>query len=126
MGRRNDYNREQRMRRAAGMADRGYSVPEMAHALAVSEFTVYLWLRIVRPGHVQAPHARHLAAATAAGYATVQAAVVGLAEAGATYLEIEARLGMCAATVARYLQREQAQRALRRSRRRGLKRETED
>lgn len=125
MGRRNDYDRAARMRRAGVLADRGYSVPETAQALDVSQFTVYLWLRVIRPGHVQSAHARHLALAKAAGYPAVQAAVVGMAEAGATYQEIEARLGMCASTVAHYLQREQAQRPLRRTRRRGLKPEVD-
>lgn len=123
MGRRNDYDRAARMRRAGALADRGYTVPETAQALDVSQFTVYLWLRKVRPEHVRPPYARHLAAAQAAGYASVQAAVVGLAEAGATYLEIEARLGMCGSTVAHYLQRERQQRQLRRPPRRGLRRE---
>lgn len=111
------------MQRAAKMFDRGYAFAEIAAALTVTDFTVRLWLKTLRPGCVEKASVRHWRAAQAAGFGTVQAAVVGLAEAGATYLEIEARLGMCGSTVAMYLRRAAAERPLRRKPRRGLRRE---
>jgi len=103
------------------LADRGLAVSEIARAADVSVGSVRNWLIRRRPGYIEGHGARHLRAAQALGYPTVQAAVVALSEAGQTQPEVGAALGgMCTDTVGKYLAQESAVRPLRRPRRRGL------